>query len=157
MAMTTSKTRRKSHAKRPALGKGSRSDGYALAGRLWVEKDGETYLGWGRVTLLERIAEHGSLNRAARSMEMGYRHAWELLDQMNRLSPKPLVTTSTGGPGGGGSQLTPEGRAAVENFRRLADDFRLWLQQRDPRLWRADRAPQKPARRKGGRTGSKGA
>ncbi len=116
-----------------------------LAGRLWVEKDGQTCLGWGRVVLLERIAEHGSLNRAARSMKMGYRHAWNLVDGMNRLNPKPLVEKSTGGSGGGGSRLTPEGEAAVANYRKLIEDFGKWLDTRDPQLWRP---PDPPKRKK---------
>jgi molybdate transport system regulatory protein len=132
-----SRTRRKAHNRRPALRRSAGRERYELAGRLWVEKDGQTYLGWGRVVLLERIDEYGSLNRAARSMQMGYRHAWDLVDRMNRLSPRPLVETSIGGRGGGGSRLTPEGRAAVANFRKLVEEFGKWLEVREPRLWRS--------------------
>jgi molybdate transport system regulatory protein len=114
---------------------------------LWVEKAGGTFLSWGRVVLLERIGECGSISAAARSMGMGYRHAWGLVDEMNRLSPKTLVRKVTGGPGGGGAELTPEGGAAVAGFWGLVEDFGKWLSARDARLWRGKAAGKKRARK----------
>ncbi len=139
MTAKTERTKRKVHGARPSLVASGEREGYRLAGRFWVEKDGVACLGWGRVTLLEKIAEHGSLNLAARAMNMSYRRAWELVESMNRLSPRPLVETATGGRGGGGSRLTPEGEAAVRNFRKLVTDLHAWLDRRDPRLWRSSR------------------
>ena len=57
--------------------------------------------------------------QAARSMAMSYRHAWELIESMNRLAPAPLVETSTGGKGGGGTKLTPEGEKTIKLFRKM--------------------------------------
>ena len=34
--------------------------GMQIKGRLWLEKDGETFLSWGRVVLLERVRDLGS-------------------------------------------------------------------------------------------------
>ena len=137
MAAKNERIKRKAHGARPSLVVSREHDGYRLAGRFWVEKHGMACLGWGRITLLEKIAEHGSLNLAARAVNMSYRRAWELVDSMNRLSPRPLVETATGGRGGGGSRLTPEGEAAVRNFRKLVNDLGRWLDRRDARLWRS--------------------
>jgi len=49
-------------------------------------------------------------------MGMGYRHAWRLVDSMNRNAPSPLVITQKGGKGGGGATLTEEGEAVVDLF-----------------------------------------
>jgi len=133
--MAQNRTKPKSHRKRPKIATGPSDFGCILTGRIWLEKDGETFLGWGRVVLLERIKEHGSLTMAARSMGMGYRHAWMLVEQMNRLSPKPLVTKVTGGSGGGGSRLTPEGEAVVVNFWKMVAEFKKWLSSQDPIFW----------------------
>jgi molybdate transport system regulatory protein len=108
-----------------------------VSGRLWIEKDGATFLSWGRVVLLERIREHGSISAAARSMGMGYRHAWELIDEMNRLSPKVLVLRKTGGQRGGGTVLTADGEAAVARFWELVGEFREWLSVRAPAFKKA--------------------
>ncbi len=89
---------------------------YRIRGRLWIEGPAGTFLGYGRVVLLERIREHGSISAAARSMKMSYRHAWKLVDSMNRQSGTPLVEKSTGGRGGGGAVLTSAGERAIEGF-----------------------------------------
>ena len=115
------------------MNKDTRTPGYRASGRLWIEKDGETYLGWGRVILLERIRDHGSISAAARSMGMGYRHAWELVDSMNTHAPAPLVEMRTGGKQGGGATLTAAGEAAVGEFWSLVKDFRTWLNERQIR------------------------
>ena len=40
---------------------------YAIRGRIWLEKDGELYMGWGRAMLLEQIGRLGSIAAAAHS------------------------------------------------------------------------------------------
>jgi molybdate transport system regulatory protein len=100
--------------------------------------------------LLERIRERGSISDAARSMGMGYRHAWELVDEMNRSSPRTLVEKGVGGKGGGGAWLTPVGEAAVAGFWELVDDFGKWLSAQDARLWRNGAADKRKSK---GRTG----
>lgn len=65
---------------------------------------------------------------AAKSMGMSYRHAWALVEDMNRLAPAPLVARLTGGKGGGGTALTPAGEAAIEHFWRTVASFSECLQ-----------------------------
>lgn len=101
--------------------------GYELKGRIWVEGKDGTFLGYGRVVLLERIKEYGSISEAAKSIGMSYRHAWELIDSINRQSKEPLVETATGGKGGGGARLTDAGERAVVMFRNLHARLRNFL------------------------------
>ncbi|MCP4994308.1 MAG: LysR family transcriptional regulator [Gammaproteobacteria bacterium] len=100
---------------------------YHLRGRVWIEGPDGTFLGYGRVVLLERIREHGSISAAARSMEMSYRHAWKLVDSMNSQSLSPVVNRSTGGRGGGGAVLTDVGERAIESFWSAHRDFKEFL------------------------------
>ncbi len=104
--------------------------GYRVAGRMWIEGPDGTFLGFGRVVLLERIREHGSISAAARSMEMSYRHAWKLVDSVNRQAAQPLVEMSTGGNGGGGAKLTAAGDLAIKTFWVAHREFRDFLEQR---------------------------
>jgi len=106
----------------------------SLGGRIWIEGPEGTFLGYGRVVLLERIIEHGSISAAARSMEMSYRHAWELVDSMNRQSRSPVVVKSTGGRGGGGALVTDAGEQAIETFWSVHGEFKEFLQTRGKRL-----------------------
>ncbi len=101
--------------------------GYHCRGRIWIENDGETFLGFGRMALLSRIHEFGSIVKAAASMKMSYKHAWDLVDAMNRQAEKPLVTTTRGGRGGGGARLTAAGEMAIREFAALYQRLTTFL------------------------------
>ncbi|PKN50214.1 MAG: ModE family transcriptional regulator [Deltaproteobacteria bacterium HGW-Deltaproteobacteria-16] len=108
--------------------------GLKWRGRLWLEGEEGTFLGFGRVVLLERIREYGSLAQAARSMEMSYKHAWDLLASMNRQAGCKLVETSRGGKSGGGATLTPAGERAIAVFWEYHTRFQTVLQEMTAKL-----------------------
>lgn len=85
-------------------------------GRFWVTRNGNNLIGRGRVTLLKKIAETGSISQAAKSMKMSYKAAWDAVDAMGKTLGEPLVTTSTGGRGGGGAQLTTKAHRIIAAF-----------------------------------------
>jgi molybdate transport system regulatory protein len=93
--------------------------GWGLKVRVWVERDGRKVLGRGRVELLGLIDRLHSIAAAAKQMRMSYRRAWSLVRDINEAAGEPLVEVTTGGPGGGGANLTPRGRQAVANYERL--------------------------------------
>jgi molybdate transport system regulatory protein len=101
--------------------------GYMARGKVWVEKGGEAYMGWGRVELLERIGRFGSIAAAARSLGMSYRNAWLEVDEMNRLAPTPLVEKETGGVGGGHAIVTREGQKIIAEYNELMSRFQEFL------------------------------
>jgi len=101
--------------------------GYMARGKVWMEKGGEAYMGWGRVELLERINRFGSIAAAARSLGMSYRNAWLEVDEMNRLAPTPLVEKETGGVGGGHARVTEEGQKIIAEYNELMDRFHEFL------------------------------
>lgn len=96
-------------------------------GKIWIEKDGEKVLGPGRVELLERIAQSGSIRQAALQMKMAYKQAWDLINHMNAHFPEPLVIAHRGGRGGGFAEVTAAGSAAIADFHRLQQRFRAFL------------------------------
>jgi len=98
-----------------------------LEGRVWLKEGGKSFLGSGRVALLELIDKEGSISKAAKEMGMSYKAAWDAVDAMNNLSHEPLVARSTGGKGGGGTTLTPKGKQTVEVFKALEKKYSLFL------------------------------
>jgi molybdate transport system regulatory protein len=105
-----------------------------LRGRVWIDGKEGTFLGHGRVVLLERIMEHGSITKAAKSMQMAYRRAWDLVDSMNRQTKRPFVELTTGGKGGGGARVTEEGKRAIRLFWKFSEDFRRFLEKEQKKL-----------------------
>jgi molybdate transport system regulatory protein len=79
----------------------------------------EIAFGPGKADLLEAIARTGSISSAGREMEMSYRRAWVLVDEMNRCFKYPLVETMKGGFHGGGARLTPFGEDVLNRYREM--------------------------------------
>jgi molybdate transport system regulatory protein len=119
------------HGRGTALAESPEIQGTQIKGRLWIERQGEIFLSWGRVVLLERIREGGSIAAAARAMEMAYSHAWTLVANMNRLAGEELVARTFGGRNGGKAWLTPAGETAIAQFWELAGKFREWLKDQE--------------------------
>lgn len=92
---------------------------YTVETRIWIKGSKGTYLGEGRIALLEKIGETGSISAAARSLGMSYRKAWKLVESMNSQAPTPLVIRQAGGASGGGTQLTEAGREASKVYKSL--------------------------------------
>jgi len=98
-----------------------------VRGRVWIDGPEGTFIGNGRAVLLERIIELGSISKAAKSMDMAYRHAWDLVDSMNRQAKEPFVEVVTGGKGGGGARVTKAGERAIKIFWRFHKDLQAFL------------------------------
>lgn len=96
-------------------------------GRIWIETEEGPFLGYGRIELLQKIGELGSLRKAAAEMKISYRQAWDFVDQMNKRTSKPLVVSERGGKNGGGALLTPEGQQAIQLFNDLNASFQEFL------------------------------
>ena len=99
-----------------------------IEGRLWIAKDEGNLAGHGRIDLLQRIAETGSISQAAKSMGMSYKAAWDAVDAMNNLAGETLVERVTGGKGGGGTRLTACGQRLVATFKLIEGEHRRFLQ-----------------------------
>ncbi|MFM2287281.1 MAG: molybdenum-pterin-binding protein MopA [Pseudomonadota bacterium] len=76
-------------------------------------------IGPGKIALLEAVERTGSLSAAARAMGLSYRRAWLLLHSVNDSFADPSVQLSTGGRDGGGSRLTPFGKALIKAYRQF--------------------------------------
>lgn len=85
---------------------------------LRIDIDADRRIGPGKIELLEMIDAHGSISAAGRAMDMSYKRAWDLVDEINRAFGKPAVSSQTGGKQGGGATLTPFGKLLVQSYRR---------------------------------------
>ena len=47
--------------------------------------------------LLKEIQQCGSINQAAKNAKVSYKSAWDHLEAMNKISPRPLLERNTGG------------------------------------------------------------
>ena len=92
----------------------------SIGARLRIVFGPERALGPGKADLLHHIAEMGSIAAAGRAMDMSYRRAWLLVEEMNAMFHEPLVETTKGGRGGGGGAvLTALGREVLDRYRNM--------------------------------------
>jgi molybdate transport system regulatory protein len=82
-------------------------------GRFWLTLDGKNFLGRGRVELLQRIRETGSISKAAKAMKMSYKAAWDAVDAMNSAWQTPLVDS-----GPAGSRLTEDAERLIAAYQK---------------------------------------
>ena len=99
---------------------------YSIDFRFWIANDKATFLGKGRVELLLKIKELGSLRKAASALKMSYRKAYYAVDHINKVCDKPVVILKRGGASGGSSEITPFGQELINKFQKTQkeiDDF----------------------------------
>src|SRR5690606_39322613 len=78
-------------------------------------------LGPGKIDLLERIRDPGTIAAAGRTMAMSYKRAWLLVEEMNDAFRDPLVESTRGGARGGGTRLTEAGGTVLASYRELEE------------------------------------
>jgi len=94
----------------------------SLQVRLRIDFGADNAVGPGKIALLERMRASGSLSQAARELNMSYRRAWQLLESLNAAFQEPVIVTSVGGKGGGGSTVTELGEQLIGAYRRLEQE-----------------------------------
>ena len=77
---------------------------YKLSCRLFTDAK---CFGPGVAQLLHAVQQLRSLRAAALSMDMAYSKAWIIVKNSEKALGFPLLTSTTGGKGGGGAALTP--------------------------------------------------
>jgi molybdate transport system regulatory protein len=90
--------------------------------RVRIDLDSKGRIGPGKIDLLESIQACGSISAAGRAMDMSYKRAWDLVDEINRICRQAAVARQTGGKNGGGAVLTPFGVSLVSRYRKIERD-----------------------------------
>lgn len=98
--------------------------GMEVRSKLWIEVEGEPVFGRGRRFLLHAIEAHGSINQAAKEINISYRKAWSYIKSMEERLGIRLVERQAGGKNGGGATLTEEAREFLKRYEMVEEDIR---------------------------------
>jgi len=79
-------------------------------------KNKKFLLGSGRAELLRLIDETGSLTSSAELMKMSYRHAWGIIQKINKSVGEKVVVSERGGREGGKTVLTETGKNILKIY-----------------------------------------
>jgi molybdate transport system regulatory protein len=80
-----------------------------------VDLSGGRALGPGKIRLLEAIDKTGSISEAGRELNMSYKRAWQMVDDLNGCFRAPVIKPRRGG----GTALAPLGMKLVELYRMI--------------------------------------
>ena len=86
---------------------------YNLSCRLFTDAK---CFGPGVARLLHAVQRLHSLRAAALSMDMAYSKAWTIIKNSEKALGFSLLDSTTGGKGGGGAALTPEGARLLRAY-----------------------------------------
>jgi len=109
-----------------------------------IDLDTERSIGPGKIRLLESIRSCGSISAAGREMNMSYKRAWDLVDEINRICRRDAVERQAGGKKGGGATLTPFGLSLVARYRKIERSAAVAARQ-ELRALRADTVARRKA------------
>jgi molybdate transport system regulatory protein len=88
---------------------------FAIRSKIWIEDmEGNVVFGLGRYRMLDMIGRLGSMQAAAKQLQMSYRAVWMRIRTSEERIGKPLVVRE-----GKGSRLTPFAENLMKQFKRL--------------------------------------
>lgn len=94
----------------------------SVCSNIWLVRGERSLGGRGRIELLEKIEQTGSIRQAALLMGMSYRVAWQAIEALNELADAPVVDRAVGGRGGGGAVVNEHGQRLIRSFRLLESE-----------------------------------
>lgn len=94
-----------------------------VAYKVWLENNGKVF-GEGPYELLKRVEKTHSLHRAANEMGMSYSKAWRLIKTIEERLGFSLLDRRIGGPSGGGSEVTYDGKKLMKHYEKFQLDIK---------------------------------
>ncbi len=101
-----------------------------IKSKLWIESGGKPVFGGGRRFLLEAIDKYGSINQAAKEINISYRKAWGYIKAMEERLGFKLIERQAGGRNGGGATLTEEAKKFLKKYEELEMGIRELVDER---------------------------
>ena len=109
-----------------------------IKSKLWIEVEGKPVFGRGRRFLLEAIDKCGSINQAAKDINISYRKAWGYIEAMEDRLGFKLIERRTGGRNGGGATLTEDARESLTKYEALEKGIREIVDNRFYEIFKVD-------------------
>jgi molybdate transport system regulatory protein len=106
-----------------------------IKSKLWLESGGKPVFGGGRRFLLEAIDRHGSINQAAKEINISYRKAWGYIKAMEERLGFKLIERQTGGRNGGGAILTEDAREFLKKYESLERGIQELIDERFSKIF----------------------
>lgn len=108
-----------------------------IKSKLWLEVDGRPVFGRGRRFLLEAIDKSGSINQAAKKINISYRKAWGYIKAMEERLGIKLIDRHIGGRSGGGATITEDARRFLKQYEALEKGIQELVDERFNKIFKS--------------------
>lgn len=108
-----------------------------IKSKLWLEVDGRPVFGRGRRFLLEAIDKSGSINQAAKKINISYRKAWGYIKAMEERLGIKLIDRQIGGRSGGGATITEDARRFLKRYEALEKGIQEFVDERFNKIFKS--------------------
>ncbi len=105
-----------------------------IVGRFWINSHGSSFAGKGKIELLQKILELGTLSKAAKTLKIPYRQAWEKVRSMNKFHDCPVVVLKHGGKEHGKAEVTEFGEKIILAYRNIESDLEKFFAEQSEKL-----------------------
>ena len=86
--------------------------------RIYIKSGGEIVGSKGLIAILEAISDKGSINKAAKSLNINYKRVWLRISRAEKLLGRKLLLRKLGRKG---VELTEYGKQIIKSYRALED------------------------------------
>jgi molybdate transport system regulatory protein len=100
---------------------------FSVQSRVWISSEMGPFAGKGKIELLEKIKDCGTLTQAAIEMKMPYRQAWIKIHEMNNAAVIPVVLFKKGGRNHGNTVVTEFGEKVISVFKTLEAELEQFI------------------------------
>lgn len=97
---------------------------YNIGGQIWVQKNGDNFMGPGRIELLENLCKFNCLKDAAESSNMDYSIAVKNIKAINKIAREPLAIKK----GDDNFTITEYGKSIIETYKKLKTKHDVFLE-----------------------------
>jgi len=87
-----------------------KTEPYSVEASISIYHVGKLFIGYEQIKLIRQIIVDGSINAAAQHLGYSYQKTWQMVNQLNLISPKLIVISKRGGQNGGGCIISDYGK-----------------------------------------------
>ncbi|NLN97360.1 MAG: LysR family transcriptional regulator [Eubacteriaceae bacterium] len=96
--------------------------------RIMIHNDTDRYFGIGTFDLLKQIDQKKSVKEAAEAMGLSYSKSWKMLNHMEEALQLQVLDRQQGGPYGGSTELTEDGKKFLESYEKMLGHIEYFLE-----------------------------
>jgi len=93
--------------------------------KVWIEKEGETLLSYGKYLILKEVEKTGSIRKAAQNLKIPYKKAHSYIKLTEERFGKKLFIRKKGM----GTVLTDKGKRLLQTYERILEKFEETLKE----------------------------